>query len=78
MVGGRHMTLARSGNYKVRVSQVKGSDILNSAGFLEGIREIVVEPLWRRAECPGHGGAGILPAASILSGSFNFPAGQDV
>ena len=44
------------------------------------------EPLWHRAfgelsraaECPGHRGAGILLAVSLLSGSFNFPAGQDV
>jgi type I site-specific restriction-modification system R (restriction) subunit len=43
------------------------SAILNPAGFqhLSGKSR---ETIWLRAECPGHGGAGILPAASHSRG----------
>jgi len=41
----------------------QGSDILNPAGF-ERLLGKSGETNWHRAGCPGHGGAGILPAAS--------------
>ena len=53
----------------------RASDILNPAGFqhLSGKSR---ETIWLRAGCPGHGGAGILPAASHAKTLMPFPPGS--
>ena len=48
------------------------TDILNSAGFRH-LSGKSCETIWLRAECPGHGGAGILPAASHAKGLMPVP-----